>query len=113
MEKTKYIFELVNAKNLDSCKIYPGAKLRMTAIGKNVTIGEDSYISKSVIGDYVQINRRNQIEDVIIGNRTFTGANTVIHHAEIGKFTSISWNVSFGGWKGTIIKEYLLTLSIN
>ena len=92
-----FIIEDVDCEAMESCKIYPGANIRMTSMGKNVVIGEDSYVNQCTIGDYVRINRRNQIDDVEIAARSFTGANTKISHAKIGKFTSISWNVSFGG----------------
>lgn len=97
MEEKNYLVENVICEALDSCKIYQGAQVKCVTLGKNVVIGEDSYVTNSVFGDYVQINRRNQIDDVTIGCRTYTGANTSLHHAEIGKYTSISWNVSLGG----------------
>lgn len=81
----------------DSCKIYEGAQVKRCTLGSRVVIGEDSYVTNSKIGNYVQINRRNQIDDAVIGDRSFTGANTVLRHVDIGKFTSISWNVSLGG----------------
>lgn len=81
----------------NSCKFYGGAQVRKCTLGTHVVIGEDSYVTNSKIADYVQINRRNQIDDAVIGSRTFTGANTVLRHVDIGKFTSISWNVSLGG----------------
>ena len=93
----------------DSCKIYNGTQMKKCNLGSHVVIGEDSYITNSRIGNYVQINRRNQIDDAVIGDRTFTGANTVLRHVDIGKFTSISWHVSLGGVEGIIPKGFPCT----
>lgn len=82
---------------LETCKIYEGAKILETSLGRHVVVGENSYVNRCVIGDYVQINRRNQLDEVEIGTRSFTGVNTKISHARIGKYTSISWNVCSGG----------------
>lgn len=91
------VLEDVQSSDIDTCKIYDGAQVRYANLGKHVVIGEDAWLTRCELGDYVQINRRNQIDDVTMGSRTFTGANTILRHAEIGKFTSISWNVSLGG----------------
>ena len=40
------------------------------------------------IGDF------NRIHNVYMGRHTYTMQNTVINNAKLGKFTSISWNVS-------------------
>lgn len=97
MDQSGYIIADVDCEAMESCRIYPGANIRMTSMGNHVVIGEDSYVNQCNIGDYVQINRRNQLDNVDIATRSFTGANTKISHAKIGKFTSISWNVCFGG----------------
>jgi len=90
-----YVTESVEMNN--NCKIYEGAQVKRCIMGNCVVIGEDSYVTNTEIGNYVQINRRNQIDDAVIGERSFTGANTVLRHVDIGKYTSISWNVSLGG----------------
>lgn len=98
MEKSsRHIIQDVECKAIETCKIYEGAKIYRSSIGLNVVVGDESYVNSCVIGDYVQINRRNQIDHVEIGNRSFTGSNTKISYATIGKYVSISWNVSFGG----------------
>ena len=84
----------------ESCKLYDRAKVIKSELRKNVIVGEDSYITESLLKDNVQINRRNLLEDVVLGEYTFTGANTIIKHADISKFCSISWNVSIEGGGG-------------
>lgn len=60
-------------------------------------IGENSFIQNSLLEDNVQINRSNMIVNSTIGAYSYTGMNTVIKHASVGKFCSISWNVSVSG----------------
>ena len=81
----------------ESASVYINVDLRKSIIGDNSSIGDDSVIINSDISNYVSINRRNQIQDSIVNSFTYTGVNTVIKYAKIGKFCSVSWNVSIGG----------------
>ena len=78
-------------------KMYDGARAVNCAIGDNVTIGEDSFISNSRLERHVQINRRNIIDGVTIGQYSYTGANTTLKSATVGTFCSLSWNISATG----------------
>lgn len=78
-------------------KVYDGAKVINSSLGSSVIIGEDSFVKDCCFENKVQINRRNFIVDTKIGRCTYTGMNTVIKHADIGRFCSISWNVACGG----------------
>ena len=94
----QYIFSEEIAKVKDNnCNIYHNAKVINCYLKNNVIIGEDSYVTDSLFGEYVQINRRNFLIDVKINDFTYTGMNTTIKHTDIGKYSSISWNVSIGG----------------
>lgn len=84
-------------KENKNCQIYEGAKTIRSVWEEDVIIGESSFIQDSTLGKGVQINRRNMIIDSCIGSYTYTGANTVIKKAKIGKYCSISWNVSITG----------------
>ena len=84
-------------------KFYEGAKAISCTLGENVILGQDTFVTDSTLGNGVQVNRRNIIEDARIGSHSYTGANTVIKVADIGKFCSISWNVSMTG----IIHNYM------
>ena len=84
----------MNEKNY---KLYDGAKVKDSSLGEQVVVGEDCFVEQSELHDYVQLNRRNFISHAILGSCTYTGVNTVIKHAEIGKYCSISWNVSITG----------------
>ena len=76
---------------------YDNVKLISSCIGDNVVIGEDSFVRDSKIGNNCSIERRNMLFNSHLGNYTYTGYNTVIKYATIGKFCSVSRNVSIGG----------------
>lgn len=78
-------------------KIYNNAKIINCEMKDNIIVGENSFINNSIIGNHVQINRSNMIVGSKLGDYTYTGMNTVIKHATIGKFCSISWGVSISG----------------
>jgi len=78
-------------------KLYRNAELRHSVIGNFVQLGDDSIVLKSNLESNIAINRRNFIQESHIGRFTYTGFNTVVRGADIGRFCSISWNVSIGG----------------
>lgn len=63
----------------------------------NVIIGDESVIERCRVGNYVSVNRRNYINDSCIGDFSYTGINTIINFAKIGRFCSIARNVDIGG----------------
>jgi len=84
--------------NIDSsAKIYRNVDIRYSNVGKMSIIGDSSILFKSDVKDHVAISRRNLIHNSTISEFTYTGMNAVIKHASIGRFNSISWNVSIGG----------------
>lgn len=88
----------VNAFELDpTAQVYRNVDLRRSRIGAKCTIGDDSFVFACALEDRVAINRRNHLHSTTIGRFTYTGVNTVIKRASIGRFCSISWNVSIGG----------------
>jgi virginiamycin A acetyltransferase len=84
--------------NIDAtAKIYNNVRTKKSIILADSSIGDNSRVDYSKINEKVRIDRNNQIYKSSLSNFTYTGMNTVIMHAEIGAFTSISWNVSIGG----------------
>jgi virginiamycin A acetyltransferase len=65
--------------------------------GENCSVGDNSKVVDSILGNNVVIDRNNLILSSKLDNHSYTGRNTVILHSRIGKFCSISWNVSIGG----------------
>ena len=91
-----------NAKVISSkyglgVKVYRNAELRNSTIGDLVQVGDDTIVLKSNLESNIALNRRNFIQDSKVGRFTYTGFNTVIRGVVIGRFCSISWNVSIGG----------------
>lgn len=80
-----------------SVKIYKDATVVDSILEKNVTIGDFSKVTVSVLSDGVRIDRNNHLDNAKLGRYSYTGKNTIILYAEIGAFCCISWNVSIGG----------------
>ena len=71
--------------------------VKMSTIGAGSVIDNDSIVLKSVIGETVDIEKRNLIRAAKIGDMTYTGSDCSIMWAEVGKFCSISRLVDIGG----------------
>lgn len=78
-------------------KIFHGVRVVDSLIGDYCSLGDDSDVGKSTLSAYVQLNKRNLIRSSSIGTGSHTGSNTTVTFAEIGRYCSISWNVSIGG----------------
>lgn len=78
-------------------KIYRDTVIRRTKIDDNSIIADDVFITDSCIGKNCTIERRNMIFNSVIRDYSYTGYNTVIKYADVGKFCSFSWNCSLGG----------------
>ena len=81
----------------NNIKIYKGAQIKGSELKNKSSIGNDTFIEESYIEECTAINRRNYILKSIVGRYTYTGIGTMILSSEVGKFCSISWNVSIGG----------------
>lgn len=80
-----------------TAKLYKRAEIIDSRIGEKSIVGNDAVITSSDIGDGVSINRRNYIYRSSISDYSYTGIGTMLRSCSIGKFCSISWNVSVGG----------------
>lgn len=78
-------------------KIYDRVQTINCQLAHDIVIGSDSFLRDCSLGSFVQINRRNVLDGVVVGDGTYTGANTVLKKVSIGKYCSISWNVSATG----------------
>lgn len=76
--------------------LYRESNVTESVIGANVSVGDFSKIEKSTLSDCVRIDRNNYIFASEMGRHSYTGSNTKIIEAAIGKFVSVSWNVSIG-----------------
>ena len=80
----------IDSKYQNGCKVYNGADVRGSQIGQCSIIGDDTTVIRCEVGDYVSLNRRNIVNDSIIGNLTYTGIDVAIHTSEIGACCSIA-----------------------
>ena len=78
-------------------KQHPDATVKQSRIGEKSSIDKDSVILCSELGAFVDIEKRNLIRDSVIGDMSYTGADTNIMWAQIGKYCSISRMVDIGG----------------
>lgn len=79
-------------------KAFRNAEIKDSVIGDHVSIGDDTVIRKCKFENNISINRRNYINDSVIGCYTYTSANTIINFSRIGRFCSIARNVDIGGF---------------
>lgn len=76
---------------------YAGVVLRGMEIGDDVVLADGVFAVDSVIGNHCTIERRGMVFGSCMGDYSYTGYHAVVKHARIGKFCSLSWNVSIGG----------------
>lgn len=94
--------------------IDPSAFVENTQLGEGAQIWKYAFVRNCELSDFSKINDFSRIEHcqlgihtdiqryamcyyTAFGNYTYTGRNFVSWHCKIGKFCSISWNVSIGG----------------
>lgn len=88
--------ELYNVIYTPSSRIF-NAYVKNTKVGNQTIIRDGSRIENSNLGINVDLQRNAMIYNTFIDNYTYTGRNFVSWHSKIGKYCSISWNVSIGG----------------
>jgi len=105
----KISYRILNIKNLvfrklvcrnsivgDNVHIGFGSFVESSVILNNVEIGRFAYVLDSMVMNYCVLHLFDHIESSVLNRRSSCGSNTKIFNASIGKFTSISWNVSIG-----------------
>lgn len=80
-----------------NCKQYRNVHIEESSIGDDCVIGDDAFVRNSVLGKRVRIERRSMLFHTSIDDYSYCMYNTVIKHASIGRYCSISWNCSIGG----------------
>ncbi|WP_294593292.1 CatB-related O-acetyltransferase [uncultured Bacteroides sp.] len=81
----------------EGCRVYKDVHLKKCVLDESVSVGDFSRVQETNLGRNVSIQRGAQIFNSQIGDYTYTGRNFTMWHAEVGKFCSVSWNVSIGG----------------
>lgn len=88
---------VVNSTLQEDARVYKDASVVNCALDESAIIGDFTRTQDSTFGKGVQIQRNGLIYSTHVGDHSYTGKNTTIWHANIGKYCSISWNVSIGG----------------
>ena len=95
-----YIDETAVTKNVilsETSKIWKNTFVCDTKIGENSIIGDFSRVQNCVLKENVSIQRNSLMFNTTMGDYSYVGKNFTSWYANIGKFCSISWNVSIGG----------------
>ncbi len=97
---TYYIDPSSTVKDTKLCggaKVYKNCNIISSRLGEGALVGDFSRLSDCTLGEKASIQRYALMFNTKIGRYTYTGRNFTSWHCEIGKFCSISWNVSIGG----------------
>ncbi len=78
-------------------KVFGRAEIVNSSLASGCIVGNDAIIIDSNFEEFVSINRRNYVLKSSVGRNSYTGIGTSIRSATVGRFSSISWNVSIGG----------------
>jgi virginiamycin A acetyltransferase len=79
------------------CKIYDFARVDRSSMGQMSTVGENCIVIDCKTEGYNSLNRRNFLLRSVVGHFSYTCVNTLIRQSSVGRYCSISWNVSIGG----------------
>ena len=88
--------EVLNSRLGYGAKVYKSAFVKECQLGENVIIGDYTRTENSFYHKNVRIQRNGMIYYSEINNHSYTGRNCTIWHTSIGKFCSLSWNLSIG-----------------
>lgn len=100
MDMSNFIHETAEVYDVDlleGAAIYKNAYVKNCKLGEFAKVGDFSRIENSIFGRNVDLQRFSMIYDSKIGDFSYVGRNFTSWYAIIGKFCSISWNVSIGG----------------
>ena len=83
---------------LREVKLFRNAAVIDSTLGDGCSVGDDTTIERSELGNHVVINRRCYINDSEIGNYSYAGINTTMNWVSLGRFCSLGRNVDIGGF---------------
>lgn len=99
MNKVRNIIKNIRflfTRRLDNGATHPRYSVVNSIVPEPCFIGDDVRISDSMIAPYANFAHHAEIINSIIEMRTSIGKYTIIRNADIGKYCSISWNVTIG-----------------
>lgn len=80
-----------------SAHVFRDVRLVNCNVGPLCTIGDYCDVVNTDMQKRSELGRRNVVRHAYLDKGTYTGMNTFISGAKIGKYCCISWNVSIGG----------------
>ena len=89
--------DVTDSKIENKAKVFKNCTVKSSLIGNASTVGDYSRVVESKVGNNVAIQRHSWLFNTVIGDYSYTGKNFTSWFCEIGRFCSISWNVSIGG----------------
>lgn len=81
----------------DSARIYKNVIVRRSVVSDNCIIGDMGHVEDSKLDYFTQIYPFGTMHYSELGAYSYVQKNSSIWHTTIGKFCSLSWNVSVGG----------------
>lgn len=81
----------------ENARIYKNAIIRRSTINCKCIVGDMSHVEDSVMEYFTQLYPFGTMHSSVLGSYSYIQKNSSVWHATIGRFCSISWNVSIGG----------------
>ena len=89
--------KVIESSIADSARIYKNVIVRKSVIGDKCIIGDFGHIEDSKLNYFTQLYPFGTMHHSELGAYSYVQKNGSIWYATIGKFCSLSWNVSVGG----------------
>ncbi len=89
--------QIIHSTISEESSVYRFARVKESSLAEHTVAGDLTRIDYSRLAPYARADRVNHIYHSLLGRHTYTGPYTVIMHADIGNFSSISWGVTIGG----------------
>ena len=94
IDETAKVSESIVSEN---ARIYRNAIVRRSYISDNCIVGDMGHVEDSRLDYFTQLYPFGYMYSSELGAYSYVQKNSSIWHATIGKFCSLSWNVSVGG----------------
>lgn len=89
--------KVTNSTIADSARVYKNVIVRRSVVGDNCIIGDLGHVEDSKLDCFTQLYPFGTMYHSELGAYSYVQKNSSIWYASIGKFCSLSWNVSVGG----------------
>lgn len=90
----------IDSKVDEGAILYRNASVRRSVVSVGCVVVDNTDVTGCELGPHVRLGRRSFVLDSRIGFGPYTGSNTEIRNAVIGKMCNISWTAA---WVATTI----------